>query len=83
MPTTTGTIGMTQAGDVLEYIPPNVVDVTPAEPPPPPGPTVTYGDPQTIAAGDPLGIGIWDVQTDGLEATEDVTVRSVTITEST
>ena len=55
MAISTGNIGIDPAGDIQQYVPP-AVTVTP------PGSIVSYGAPQTLAQGEILPAGIWQVQ---------------------
>lgn len=74
MPTSTGRIGVTQSDAIFEYVPPNVAEVTPS------GPTVTYGEWQSITQGDTITLnGVYQFAEVGVEATEDGTYRTVTI----
>lgn len=75
MPLSTGRIGITQADAIYEYVPPGVAEVTPS------GPTVTYGPWQDITSGDTITLnGIYQFGDVTIEATEDGTYRTVTIT---
>gem|GEM_PF-5492771 len=77
MAITTGRIGIDEAGDVLEYVPPNVVELSAGAPG---GPSVSYGEPQPLAEGAALPVGFWEVQSGTVEAVGGAaTIRQVII----
>jgi hypothetical protein len=79
MAITTGRIGIDETGDVLEYVPPHVVELS-AGAPPPGGPSVSYGEPQPLAEGAALPVGFWEVQSGTVEAVGGAaTIRQVII----
>ena len=75
MPIGTSSSGITQAGDVQVYAPPNVTVIDRGTS------LVSYGPVLTLNPGDPFpATGIYDIQSGSLQADNAVFIRTVTIT---